>query len=142
MKEDETILLKTTRLATVVKRFVSDNRDQVTIRIDGRLYPNNDIDHFLSWCTNKNLTKKFMNLEIEKNGCFALGFDDHFSELRAASSERGYIEKLAEERLLRIQRFREIPTKPSLFHRIRNWIQKKRKVEPGSPYNSGQSLRD
>lgn len=99
--------LKTNRPSAVVRRLLMAHPDDVEVRVDRKLYTKADLPWLIDeWCINSNI-RKAIDFEIRRGGRAVFGFHDSVSELWADETERDLVERLVEEKLVKIDALRD-----------------------------------
>ena len=106
------IWIHTRRYSTLIKRIFEEYHENVEIYIEGYRYTDNDVPKLLKdWCTNR-IIKRTLDFSLKRNHVELFGFHDTPDEFWAASSERPFVERLANEKIVR---FRVYPHAQEVF---------------------------
>jgi len=95
--------INTRRYSKLLQCIFEEYNENVKIEIDGRQYTDNEIPELLrEWCTNRNI-RKTLNFSLERDGVVLFGFHDHPCEFFVALSERPFVERLADRKIIRYE---------------------------------------
>ena len=95
--------INTRRYSKLLQCIFEEYNENVKIEIDGRQYTDNEIPELLKeWCTNRNI-RKTLNFSLERDGVVLFGFHDHPCEFFVALSERPFVERLADQKIIRYE---------------------------------------
>jgi hypothetical protein len=99
----KTISIETKRYSTLVRRILEAYKHDVVIKIDNTQFSESYIPQLLSsWCTNRSLESTNYFALMHK-GDALFWFFDHPDNMCAAISVLPFIEKLAEEKIIRYE---------------------------------------
>jgi hypothetical protein len=108
----------TTRYSAFFTRVFQYYCRDIQVKIDGKCFSEQDLSWLRSsWCTNARIqhTQDFTLVFHDKS---IMGFHDHPENLWVASSERKFLQHLAEERLIRFRVYQQKTPDKSWIFRI------------------------